>query len=134
MSQLQKIFDGEQLIAIVIPSDLEAHGVKFITPQNFPFQVGLLAHPANAVLKAHSHKKLKIETDIFQEILIIQEGQVEVDLYDMNNKLLTSVVLNSGDSILFVDGGHGVRILDDARILEVKQGPYPGDENAKIFI
>jgi len=134
MSQLQKIFDGEQLIAIVIPSNLEAHGVKFITPQDFPFQVGLLSHPATTELKAHSHKKLKIETDIFQEILIIQKGSVEVELFGMDNKLLTSVVLNTGDSILFVEGGHGVRVIDDSRILEVKQGPYPGDANAKIFI
>jgi len=134
MNQLQEIFDGNQLIAIVIPNDLEANGVKFITPQDFPFQVGLLVHPADTILKAHTHKKLKIETDIFQEILIIQSGVVAVDLYGMKNKFLTSVELKSGDSILFVDGGHGVRIIEDARILEVKQGPYPGDANAKIFI
>ncbi len=134
MSQLQKIFDGEQLIAIVIPSDLEAEGVKFITPQDFPFQVGLLAHPAKTELRAHSHKKLKIETDIFQEILIIQKGKVEINLFGMENKPLKSVILNAGDSVLFVEGGHGVKMIEDARILEVKQGPYPGDANAKIFI
>ena len=134
MKQLQKIYDGEQLIAIVIPRGLEVQGVKFITPKNFPFQVGLLAHSAKTELKAHKHKKLKIETDVFQEILIIQSGVVVVDLYNMANKLLTSVELKAGDSILFVDGGHGVRILEEARILEVKQGPYPGDANAKIFI
>ncbi len=134
MSQLQNIFDDKQLIAIVIPKDLEVEGSKFITPLDFPFQVGLLAHPAKTELKAHSHKKLKIETDIFQEVLIILTGKVEIDLYGMDNKLLTSVFLDAGDSILFVEGGHGVRIIDDARILEVKQGPYPGDAEAKIFI
>jgi len=89
MSQLQKIFDG-------------AEGVKFITPQDFPFQVGLLAHPAKTELRAHSHKKLKIETDIFQEILIIQKGKVEINLFGMENKPLKSIILNAGDSVLFV--------------------------------
>ena len=134
MSQLQKVFDGEHLISIIIPGDLETHGVKFITPQDFPFQVGLHAHPTKTEIKAHSHKKLKIEIDVFQEVIIVQKGSVEVDLYGIDNKPLTSVVLNAGDSILFADGGHGLRMLDDARILEVKQGPYPGDANAKIII
>ncbi len=134
MNQLKEIFDGEQLIAIIIPSDLEANGVKFITPHDFPFQVGILAHPAKTELKAHSHQKLKIKTDIFQEVLVIQTGKVEIDLYGMDNKLLKSVVLNTGDSILFVDGGHGLRTIEDAKILEIKQGPYPGDANAKNFI
>jgi len=134
MSQPQKVFDGEHLISIIIPGDIEVHGVKFITPKDFPFQVGFLAHPAKTEIKAHSHKKLKIETDVFHEFLIIQKGRVEVELYGIDNKSLTSVVLNAGDSILFADCGHRLRMLDDARILEVKQGPYPGDANAKILI
>ena len=134
MSQLQKIFDGEQLISIIIPGDLEAHGTKFITPQDFPLQVGLHEHPAKTEIKAHSNNKFKIETAVFQEILIIQKGSVKVDLYGIDNNPLTSLVLNAGDSIFFVDGGHGLLMLDDARILEVKQGPYPGDANAKIII
>ena len=134
MSELQTIRDGDVVIAIVIPHDLEAQGVKFITPQSYPFQVGLLAHPPGTVLKAHGHKKLKIETDVFQEILIVQKGTVQVDLYGMQLQFLTSVTLHDGDAILLVDGGHGVKMHSAARILEVKQGPYPGDKLAKIMI
>ncbi|NLF39256.1 hypothetical protein GX586_07410, partial [bacterium] len=83
---------------------------------------------------AHGHKKLKINADIFQEILIIQKGTVDVDLYGMNLQPLATVTLHAGDAILFVDGGHGVRMKTEARILEVKQGPYPGDRLAKVFV
>jgi hypothetical protein len=134
MSDITTITDGDQVIAVVIPHDLPAEGVRFITPQSYPFQVGLLGHKAGTVLKAHGHKKLKIETDVFQEILIIQTGTVAVDLYGLKLQPLCSVELRAGDSILFVDGGHGVRMLSDARILEVKQGPYPGDKLAKVFL
>jgi hypothetical protein len=134
MSDITTIKDGEHVIALVIPHDLPADGVRFITPQSYPFQVGLLAHKTGTVLKAHGHKKLKIETDVFQEILVIQSGLVAVDLYGLALQPLCSVELRAGDAILFVDGGHGVRMLSDARILEVKQGPYPGDKLAKVHI
>lgn len=134
MSEPRTIRDGEEVIAILIPGDLAADGVRFITPQSYPFQVGVLGHKAGTVLKAHGHKKLKIETDVFQEILIIQSGRIAVDLYGMQHQLLETVELGPGDAILFVDGGHGVRMLTDAKILEVKQGPYPGDKLAKVFI
>ncbi|MCX7847883.1 MAG: hypothetical protein N2595_07640 [bacterium] len=134
MSELRTIRDGEEVIAIVIPGDLPAEGVRFVTPQSYPFQVGVLCHKAGTVLKAHGHKKLRIETNIFQEILIIQSGRIVVDLYGMEHQFLESVELGPGDAILFVDGGHGVRMLTDAKIIEVKQGPYPGDKLAKVFI
>jgi len=134
MSDVRTIRDGDEVIAIVIPADAPAQGVRFVTPQSYPFQVGLLAHAAGVALKPHGHRKLKIETDVFQEILIIQSGRVAVDLYGMRSQMLETVELGPGDAILFVDGGHGVRMLSDARILEVKQGPYPGDKLAKVFI
>jgi hypothetical protein len=132
MDGLQTIRDGENVIAILIPRDLPVEGARFISPADYPFQVGVLTHRAGAALQAHSHAKIKIETDIFQEILILQSGRMEVDLYGLDNRFLSSVILEPGDAILLVDGGHGVRMLADSRILEVKQGPYPGDHAAKV--
>ena len=132
MRELQTICDDHNVIAILIPSDLPVEGARFISPDDYPFQVGVLTHRAGSVLQAHSHAKIKIETDIFQEILILQLGRMEVDLYGLENQFLRSVVLEPGDAILLVDGGHGVRMLADSRILEVKQGPYPGDKAAKV--
>ena len=33
-------------------------------------------------------------------------------------------ILASGDVILLASGGHGIDIIKDAEIIEVKQGPY----------
>lgn len=134
MREVRTIRDGDEVIALVIPHDLPVEGVQFLTPPTYPFQVGLLGHKAGTVVKPHGHKKLKIETDVFQEILIVQSGRIAVDLYGRQDQLLETVELGPGDAILFVDGGHGVRMLTDAKILEVKQGPYPGDHLAKVFI
>jgi len=134
MNDVRTVHDGRVVIALVIPADAPADGVRFITPPSYPFQVGILVHKNGTVLEAHGHKKLKIEMDVFQEILVVQSGRVAVALYGLQAQLLETVELQAGDAILFVDGGHGIRMLTDARILEVKQGPYPGDALAKVLI
>ena len=48
----------------------------------------------------------------------------------MNNEhnYLESRVLEGGDTILLAGGGHGFEVLEDLAMIEVKQGPYAGDD------
>ena len=39
-------------------------------------------------------------------------------------KYLMSKILNKGDVILLVNGGHGFEMLEKTEMIEVKQGPY----------
>jgi hypothetical protein len=126
-----EVKDGQQVIAVVIPAGTPVDRIRFLTPPDYPFQVGLLRHPSGHRIGAHGHTKLRIETDIFQEFLYIQSGRVRIDLYGLADRLLTSVELTANDAILFVEGAHGLTMLEPTRILEVKQGPYPGDKLAK---
>ena len=56
-------------------------------------------------------------------MLHIEEGRVEVNVYKKGKRIASSI-LDSGDTILLLRGGHGFKILEDSRIIEVKQGPY----------
>ncbi len=38
-----------------------------------------------------------------------------------------------GDVILLASGGHGFEMIEDSEILEVKQGPYTGDQDKTRF-
>ena len=38
-----------------------------------------------------------------------------------------SRMLEAGDVVLLLDGGHSFDIIDDARMIEIKQGPYVGE-------
>jgi hypothetical protein len=42
-------------------------------------------------------------------------------------------VLETGDVILLVSGGHGFEMLEDSEMIEVKQGPYTGDSDKTRF-
>ena len=69
-----------------------------------------------------------------QEVLYIEHGKVEVEFYESSGKKIGNAILNSGDTILLLSGGHGFNILEDTKMIEVKQGPYSGVEEDKGYL
>jgi hypothetical protein len=129
-----KYISADSLIAIVFYKEIKANGVRFLTPEDYTLQLGLIEHPAGKVIKNHINRQdIKYKVDTTQEFLYIEKGKVVVKLFSEKWDLIEKVTLNAGDFILFVSGGHGLEILENARIIEVKQGPYPGDKLAKIY-
>jgi hypothetical protein len=41
--------------------------------------------------------------------------------------------LQTGDVILLIQGGHGFEMLEETEIIEVKQGPYAGEQDKTRF-
>ena len=68
-----------------------------------------------------------------QEVLFIKKGKIRVDFYDEYEDYLESAVLEPGDVILLVSGGHGFTVLEEVEMIEVKQGPYSGEADKKRF-
>lgn len=121
------------LLALIFKKKIRANGVKFLTPDTFPIQVGLIEHPKSKKVKPHIHRDLKYNVNSTQEFLYIERVRVEITIYDNAWKVVRRAVLKSGDFILFTAGGHSLNTLKKTRIIEIKQGPYPGDKLAKIF-
>lgn len=135
MKGVEPIIDKQQLTAIVFRRKIPVKGVKFMTEDMNPFQVGLHARKKGISLSPHVHKLNKpLVINTIQEILFVQSGKIRVNLYQKCGRRLAQKILNQGDSILLMNGGHGVDFLEDSRIFEVKQGPYPGTEHAKIYL
>ena len=97
-------------------------------------QLGILKHRRGSQLKPHIHKSLPRVINEVQEVLHIEYGQIEVVFYEGAGKMSGSTILNSGDTVLLLSGGHGFNILEDCRIIEVKQGPYMGFDEDKEYI
>lgn len=64
---------------------------------------------------------------------MIRKGRLRVDFYNNNRERLDSRTLEAGDVILLAAGGHGFEVLDACEMIEVKQGPYLGDEDKILF-
>ncbi|MDH7513901.1 MAG: WbuC family cupin fold metalloprotein [Clostridiales bacterium] len=129
----EKIEQGGQVFAIVIRRSFAKPGVHFFTPGEFSQQLGMLVHAKGKVVDRHRHKPVRREILRTQEVLIILSGKIKIQIYDDEGSLLRTLILKEGDSILLATGGHRVEVLEKAKILEVKQGPYAGFEDKEYF-
>ena len=133
MSCLLEIKKKDKLIAIIIKNDHTCDGVDFITPSEFSQQLAYMHNPAGRVIDAHVHNMVHRNVVLTQEVLFIKSGKLRVDLYDDYKDYLESVILERGDAILLVSGGHGFTVLEEVEMIEVKQGPYSGDKDKVRF-
>lgn len=76
---------------------------------------------------------MKYNVTTTQEFLYVIKGSAEVTIATLEWETVEKFKLKAGDFVLFVSGAHGVDIKKGSRLIEVKQGPYPGDKYAKRF-
>ncbi len=133
MGTVQFIKKKETIIAIIIKNNYSCEGVDFITPGDYSQQVAYMHHPTGKVIDAHLHNLVHRNVVMTQEVLFIKKGKLRVDFYDNYEDYLESTVLESGDVILLVSGGHGFTVLEEVEMIEVKQGPYSGDKDKVRF-
>ncbi|NJN27897.1 MAG: hypothetical protein HC819_18940 [Cyclobacteriaceae bacterium] len=118
-------------ICIVIRKELKVDKTTFFTPLDYSQQLGIIKYPKEGKIKPHYHNKATREVHYTQEVLLIRKGKVKVNLFDHKLEFLQSVILDEGDVILLASGGHGFEMLEDAEMLEIKQGPYSGVSDDK---
>lgn len=120
--------------ALVLRRNIKTEGVKFFSSDDMSLQLGILKHKQGANVKPHIHRPTKKIINNVQEVLHVEYGVVECNFYNDEGKKVKSTILNEGDTILLINGGHGFNILENSKIFEIKQGPYTGVEDDKTHI
>ena len=92
-----------------------------------------MEHPTANLIAPHVHNPVLREVQYTQEVLFIRKGRLRVDFYDHQQYYLRSRILEAGDVILLIEGGHGFEVLEDVEMIEVKQGPYAGEQDKMRF-
>ena len=123
-------WNGE-LFALILRNTYEEEGVNFFTGRDNPFQLGILKHKRGTKIRPHIHKSLPKIINSVQEVLHVEYGKVKAEFYTQGGEKIESRILNPGDTVLLISGGHGFNILQNSKIMEVKQGPYYGTEGDK---
>lgn len=133
MKQLIEVKKKDKLLAIIIKNDYKADGVDFITSNELSQQVAYMHHPVGKQIQPHVHNLVQRSVIMTQEVLFIKKGKLRVDFYDDYKDYLESRILAEGDVILLVSGGHGFEVLEELEMIEVKQGPYAGEQDKTRF-
>ena len=133
MNNIEQIIHEQKLLALIIRSEHSAQGVEFYTPNEYSQQLAAMGHPKGKIIPPHVHNSVPREVQFTKEVLIIKSGKLRVDFYDDAQNYLESRILNPNDVILLALGGHGFEVLEDLQMIEVKQGPYAGDQDKVRF-
>lgn len=121
---LETISTDGQTIAIIIYRDYRVDGIKFVSPLDFSLQLGHMTRPAGYEVVPHTHNPVERNTIGTQEVLFIKAGMIRVDFYAPDHRFIDSRELKTGDLVLLAGAGHGIEVLEEATIVEVKNGPY----------
>jgi len=116
-----------------IRAEFDEPGIHFFTPDSFSQQVAFMKHPAGHQIAPHVHNMVNRQVLYTQEVLFIRKGRVKVNFYSSKKEYLESRVLEMGDVILLCGGGHSFEMLEETSMIEVKQGPYAGEEDKTRF-
>lgn len=131
--EVEKVSVDGNILAIIIRSSFNEPGLSFMTPEDFPFQLGIHICRAGTHVKPHRHKPFKELKNIYpQEFFYVENGKVEVGLYN-DGKMHSGAILGKGDMIV-LNCPHEVRFLEDSKFVELKQGPYRGKDEEKEYL
>ncbi len=124
---------GDQVLAVIVSREFDKPGIHFFTPDDLSQQLAYMRHPAGKVIDPHVHNPVNRSVQYTQEVLFIKRGRLRVDFYDNGQTYIESRILEAGDVILLATGGHGFEVLEEIEMIEVKQGPYAGDQDKTRF-
>jgi hypothetical protein len=122
-----------KMLAVIVTNDFSERGITFFTPDELSQQLAYMHHPVGKKIEAHVHTPATRQVLLTQEALFIKRGKLRVDFFDGDQTYLRSWVLQAGDVILLVQGGHGFEVLEELEMFEVKQGPYLGYDDKTRF-
>ena len=120
-------------LAYIIRAETNPEKTAFLTQPESNFQVGFVVYPEGGEIARHIHRPLERYIVGTSEVLVVKKGRCEIDIYNDDRELVATRELRESDVVLMVNGGHGFRMLEDTVFLEVKQGPYTGEDEKERF-
>jgi mannose-6-phosphate isomerase-like protein (cupin superfamily) len=130
---VETIVNGLEPIALIIRAEYDEPGVNFFTPASFSQQVAVMRHPKGKRIAPHVHNLVTRQVLYTQEVLLVRRGKVKINLYSSEKTFISTLTLKTGDVILLCGGGHSFEMMEDSSLIEVKQGPYAGENDKTIF-
>ena len=121
---IEKIIHNDTVIALIIYKGYKQDGIQFLSPNEYSLQLGYMKRSKGYRVLPHSHNPVHRDTIGTQEVLFIKSGEIRIDFYSFEQVFLGSRKLSAGDIVLLAGAGHGIEVLQEAVIVEVKNGPY----------
>ncbi len=136
MKRIYSKVDADVLLHAINRIEDIASGRTDLAAEDQFIQLSALNMEKGKTFRPHKHIwKSGEEKVIAQESWVVIKGRVKIIMYDLDDTIIATDVLNVGDCSLTFRGGHNYEVLEDETLVyEYKTGPYKGQENDKEFI
>lgn len=126
-------YDGV-LIAVLMKKGFLRMGehAVFISSPKSSLQLGAGIYPKNHVAEPHDHARHEVLKAHYEELIHLDSGRMKVHLFGDDRRRFASFIMQTGDTVHLISGGHSFEMLTDCRCIEVKQGPYTR-QNKRFF-
>lgn len=122
-------FDGwEGDLAVILWGQETAPkpGISPLVSETETLQALLVQYPAQHVIPKHVHPPYLRVIEQTQEVIVVRRGRMRVKFYTPSRAYVGEEIIQAGDILILLAGGHGFEMLEDTELFEVKQGPYLG--------
>ncbi len=120
--------DNEVLARLVKAEDWN-EGLGFYSNDEEVIQVGTWQYNSGKELMKHIHNEVDRTITRTNEVLYVVSGKVKAFIYDLEEILVEELMVDTGDTLILLDCGHGYEIMaDNTKVIEIKNGPYLGAE------
>jgi len=127
---VENIRYGSKTVARIIGAEELDGPFKFFTKDEDNLQISRWNHPKSYKCKPHVHNRINRTIDLVNEVIIVRSGELKVTFFTMSGKPFAEKILREGDICHCMECGHGYEILtEDTKVLEIKNGPFMGDDN-----
>ena len=124
---------GEEVYALLTSIDNAREGSEWFGNQIESLQAQRMKYPAGKKFRIHHHILNPRTIKRTQESFIVIRGRIAIDIYGNDAALIGTLEAGPGDAIFCYRGGHGVRIVEDAVVYEVKAGQFSYVSEDKEF-
>jgi hypothetical protein len=121
--------DGQAIAIVVWGTKHASPGCHFYTGPLLEIQVGAIVIGNGEAIPGHIHPPITRTITRTTEVIIVQKGRILVTFLDDTKNLVDTRILEEGELMIQLRGGHSFKALEDCRLLEVKQGPYVPDKD-----
>lgn len=127
---VEEIRWGTKVVARIIGAEELDGPFKFFTVDADNLQISRWNHPKGYVCKAHIHNRILRTIDMVNEMIFVLNGELLVTFYNLDGKPICDRILRKHDICHAIECGHGYEVLaQDTKVLEVKNGPFMGNDN-----
>lgn len=133
MSGPLDVVHGGRLLARILPAEWTPEATTFFSDADDALQVGLNLYPEGHAVPPHVHPRAERRIEELQEVFVVRRGRCWVDVYTGEGDHVQSHLLEPGAVAILMRGGHGVRASGDCVLVDIKQGPFRGDEDKRRF-